>query len=76
MSTCRVSPAANVEREDFLEEIRLMKRIGQHPHIVSLLGCITTSEPLCLIVEYCMHGDLLNYLRKKRSQVCISTPVH
>ncbi|XP_065844501.1 uncharacterized protein [Oscarella lobularis] len=59
---------ANVEREDFLEEIRLMKRIGQHPHIVSLLGCITTSEPLCLIVEYCMHGDLLNYLRKKRSQ--------
>ena len=58
-----------VQGEDFLKEIKLMKRIGQHPHIVSLLACITTSPPYCLIVEYCMHGDLLNYLRKRRPKV-------
>ena len=57
---------SNVENEEFLDEIKLMKRIGQHPHIVSLVGCITTNTPFCLIVEYCLHGDLLNYLRKER----------
>ena len=61
---------SNLNKEDFLEEIALMKRIGQHSHIVSLLACITTSEPFCLIVEYCEHGDLLNYLRKRRPKVC------
>ena len=60
---------SNVENEEFLEEIKLMKRIGQHPHIVSLVGCITTNTPLCLIVEYCLHGDLLNYIRKERPNV-------
>ncbi|XP_065842852.1 uncharacterized protein [Oscarella lobularis] len=51
---------------DFVEEIKLMKRIGQHPHIVSMLACVTKCQPLCLIVEYCCCGDLLNYLRKGR----------
>ena len=60
---------SNVENEEFLEEIKLMKRIGQHPHIVSLVGCITTNTPFCLIVEYCLRGDLLNYLRKERPKV-------
>ncbi|XP_065842447.1 tyrosine-protein kinase receptor torso-like [Oscarella lobularis] len=51
---------------DFLEEIKLMKRIGRHPHIVSLMACVTASQPLCLIVEYCCHGDLLGFLQKRR----------
>ena len=66
---------SNVQNEDFLEEIKLMKRIGQHPHIVSLVGCISTSTPFCLIVEYCLHGDLLNYLRKERPNVSTAEAV-
>ena len=54
---------------DFVEEIKLMKRIGQHPHIVSMLACVTKCQPLCLIVEYCCRGDLLNYLRRGRPNV-------
>ncbi|XP_065844670.1 uncharacterized protein [Oscarella lobularis] len=61
---CKMLKESHLEEEELLEEIKLMKRIGQHPHIVGLLGCITTSKPFCLIVEYCMNGDLLNYLRK------------
>ena len=57
---------------EFMEEIELMKRIGKHPHIVSMLGCITKSQPLCLIVEYCCHGDLLSSLKKGRLGVCSS----
>ena len=54
---------------DFLEEIKLMKRNGRHPHIVSTLACVTVSQPLFLIVEYCCHGDLLSFLLKKRADV-------
>ena len=61
--------ATDRQKDDFLEEIRLMKEVGQHKHIISLIGCVTISEPLCLIVEHMEHGDLLNFLRSRRSQV-------
>jgi len=43
-----------------------MKKIGYHERLVNMLACITKTEPLCLIVEYCSDGDLLHYLRDKR----------
>ena len=61
---------ANLEdRRNFLSEITLMKSIGKHLNIVSMLGCVTTGGPLCLITEYCPHGDLRNYLRLIRDKV-------
>ena len=60
---------SNLAEMDFLEEIKLMKNIGQHPHIVNFVGCITISTPFCLIVEYCTNGDLLNYLKKGHHKV-------
>lgn len=33
-----------------------------------MLGCVTTGGPLCLITEYCPHGDLRNYLRLIRDK--------
>nr|XP_058968547.1 uncharacterized protein LOC131795005 isoform X1 [Pocillopora verrucosa] len=60
---------ANLEdRRNFLTEISLMKSIGKHLNIVSMLGCVTSSGPLCLITEYCPHGDLRNYLRLIRDK--------
>ena len=52
-----------------MDEIKLMKEVGQHKHVVSMLGCVTINEPLCLVVEYMPHSDLLHYLRKQRSKV-------
>ncbi|XP_065840047.1 uncharacterized protein [Oscarella lobularis] len=63
---CKMLKGPCQKDSDFMEEIKLMKRIGKHPHIVSMLGCITKSRPLCLIVEYCCHGDLLSNLKKGR----------
>ena len=59
------------QEEEFLEEIELMKQIGQHKHIVSMIGCVTIGSPLCLIVEYMPGKDLLQHLREKRSKVII-----
>ena len=61
------------ELEDFSEEIQMMKTIGYHKNIVNLVGCSTKREPLCLVVEYMRYGDLLNYLRQRRSKVSINT---
>ncbi|CAH3120643.1 unnamed protein product [Porites lobata] len=54
------------EEEDFKMEINFMKTIGRHENVVTMLGCCTLYPPLCLVVEYVPHGDLLHYLRNLR----------
>lgn len=56
------------EMDEFREEIAMMKRVGRHPNIVTLLGCCTIKEPLTMIMEYIGCGDLLEYLRKVRAK--------
>ena len=57
------------QKFEFLEEIKLMKDVGQHKNIVNMLGCVTQGSPLCLVLEYMPHGDLLHYLRRSRTEV-------
>ena len=57
------------EIEDFKMEINFMKTIGLHENVVTMLGCCTLYPPLCLVVEYVPHGDLLHYLRDLRKAV-------
>ncbi|GMS99336.1 hypothetical protein PENTCL1PPCAC_21511, partial [Pristionchus entomophagus] len=52
---------------DFMGEINIMKKIGFHERLVNILGCVTETEPLLLIVEYCSNGDLLEFMRERRT---------
>ena len=63
--------AGSSERKDFVNEIDMMKTVakGSNPHVVSLIGCVTVEEPLCLIIEYLKYGDLLNYLHCIKEEV-------
>jgi serine/threonine protein kinase len=54
------------EVEEFLSEIAMMKRIGRHPNVVTMLGCCTLKQPYCMLMEYVPCGDLLQYLRQLR----------
>ena len=49
----------------------MMKKVaeGLNPHVVSLVGCVTIQEPLCLITEFIRYGDLLSYLKTNRRMV-------
>lgn len=68
--SCLSSDKANEDEvEDFKMEINFMKTIGLHENVVTMLGCCTLYPPLCLVVEYVPHGDLLHYLRDLRKAV-------
>lgn len=56
------------EREDFLSEIDILKKIGYHQNIVKLIGCCTLQEPNMMIMEYVPCGDLKQYLLDLRNQ--------
>ena len=61
--------AKEEERKEFMDEIELMKKVGKHQNVLSFFGCWTTTKPILLMIEYIAHGDLLHWLRHKRSQV-------
>ncbi|XP_033123685.1 receptor tyrosine-protein kinase erbB-2-like isoform X2 [Anneissia japonica] len=52
------------ERVAFKKEIELMIQIGKHRHIVELLGCHTTMDPILMVMELMPNGSLLDVLRK------------
>ena len=56
-------------RNQLLQEIEIMKGIGSHRNIVSMLGCWVNSDPIFLLLEYVPYGDLQHWLRNKRLQV-------
>ncbi|XP_072051220.1 uncharacterized protein [Amphiura filiformis] len=51
-------------KERFLEEIKLHIEIGSHPNVLSVLGCVTISDPYCMIMKFMKYGDLQKFLWK------------
>ncbi|XP_065657630.1 fibroblast growth factor receptor 3-like isoform X3 [Hydra vulgaris] len=64
--------ANQLELNDFVEEINLMKGIGYHKNIVNMIGCSTLQKPLCLVVEFMENGDLLQFLKNSRAKLITS----
>jgi len=58
--------ASESDRRNLLSELNLMKKLKSHPHVIKLMGCVTVSDPLLVLIEYVPYGDLLGYLRKSR----------
>ncbi|XP_060791281.1 macrophage colony-stimulating factor 1 receptor isoform X2 [Neoarius graeffei] len=59
------SSAHSEEREALMCELKILSHLGSHANIVNLLGACTHGGPVLLITEFCSHGDLLNFLRRK-----------
>ncbi|KAK2827763.1 hypothetical protein Q7C36_018689 [Tachysurus vachellii] len=53
------------EKEALMCELKILIHLGCHANIVNLLGACTHGGPVLLITEFCSHGDLLNFLRRK-----------
>ena len=48
-----------------MNEINVMKKVsdGSNPHILKMIGCVTTINPMMLILQFMPIGNLKNYLR-------------
>ena len=69
--SCFLENATEEDKRQLVREIELMKEVGTHRNIVSMLGYWIQSPPIMLIMEYVPNGDLLQWLRNKRQQVSL-----
>lgn len=53
------------QRMDFLREAAFMKKFKTY-HVVSLMGVVSSTNPVYLIMEFMEHGDLKEFLRSQR----------
>uniref|UniRef100_A0A7I4YVI0 receptor protein-tyrosine kinase n=1 Tax=Haemonchus contortus TaxID=6289 RepID=A0A7I4YVI0_HAECO len=67
--------ASDSARSEFMHEIELMKSLGFHDNIVSMLGCITSVNKSCLVMEYCANRDLLRFLKQRKTELEISKSI-
>ncbi|CAH3180398.1 unnamed protein product [Porites lobata] len=58
--------APDSDRKDLMSELELMKKLKPHPYVIKLMGCVTETDPLLVLIEYIPYGDLLGFLRKSR----------
>ncbi|KAJ7388513.1 hypothetical protein OS493_037133 [Desmophyllum pertusum] len=60
--------ATEAEYRDLVSELKILIHIGEHKNIVNLLGACTKGRErdVWILIEYCPHGNLLDFLRKRR----------
>ena len=71
---CSEENLVAAEKVNFVKEIEMMKGVSGGENalrhfVVNMLGCVTTQEPMLLILEFVSHGDLQSYLRAIRKKV-------
>ena len=58
---------------NLLSEIKIMSHINPHVNLVSMIGSCTSqlqeNAELWLIIEFCEHGDLKNYVHDNQSKI-------
>jgi serine/threonine protein kinase len=52
----------NENKLELEAEVKLMTKLRNHPNVVTIYGFV--SDPVCIILEYCANGSLLDYLIK------------
>lgn len=59
--------------ENPLSEIAAMQQIGSHGNIADLIECIGTCDSICVVIQYCNGGDLMDLMKPKvtNKRVCL-----
>ncbi|KRZ79183.1 Fibroblast growth factor receptor 3 [Trichinella papuae] len=66
------SSTTDREMLDLVSEMEVMKKIGKHVNVISLIGCCTQAGPLYVVVEYCSNGNLRDFLKAQRPDTDLS----
>ncbi|KAA3677608.1 fibroblast growth factor receptor 3 [Paragonimus westermani] len=51
---------------DLIRELETMKLLNAHPHVIRLLGACTQGGIPLILLEYALHGNLRDFLRRNR----------
>ena len=57
------------EKQLFTDEINVMKTVSvdNNPHVLKMLGCVTATNPMMLVLQFVPQGNLKNYLRAMKT---------
>ena len=53
----------------FSDEINVMKKVSDgysNPHVLQMIGCVTVTFPMMLLLQYLPNGSLKDYLRSSQ----------
>ncbi|XP_038063285.1 uncharacterized protein LOC119733977 isoform X2 [Patiria miniata] len=64
--------ASDVERKALMTELKMLIHIGPHLNVVNLMGACTKID-LLIIVEFCTHGNVSDYLRGRRQDFVVES---
>ena len=53
---------------DLFKELNLMFQVGQHKHIVNLIGYCIENTSLYIIIDYAKYGNLKEFLRRHKTE--------
>ena len=51
--------------QELISEAAIMMQVSNHPNLLSIIGVITSGDPMVLILQYCEHGSAISYLKTK-----------
>ena len=56
------------ESKMFSDEIDVMKKVsdGSNPHVLQMIGCVTTTFPMMLLLQFVPNGNLKDYLKSSQ----------
>ncbi|CAH0712870.1 unnamed protein product, partial [Brenthis ino] len=60
--------ASEKDKIDLIQEITVMKNLGNHPNVVRFIGCCTEMQPTFVIMEFVSLGKLQHFLRDSRAE--------
>lgn len=62
-------------REEFRREVQVLAKIND-PNIVRVLGASLEAEPIFVVVEYMISGDLNQYLQEHVAETATPLPIN
>ncbi|PRP80407.1 hypothetical protein PROFUN_11953 [Planoprotostelium fungivorum] len=55
--------------DEFSREVALLQSLKHHPNLVMFIGISVSPDPISLITEFCVGGNLLDFLRTNKGDI-------
>jgi serine/threonine protein kinase len=62
--------------DDLTIEAAVMAQLAGHRNLVSIIGVVTSGDPLILVLSYCDHGSLMGHLKKRAADGKVVPATH